>query len=91
LSRDEADEQLKALGITLPERHGKGDPFADLDEDTKAKAQAIQDQVKDGSLSRDEADEQLKALGITLPERHGKGDPFADLDEDTKAKAQAIQ
>ncbi|MCM3791294.1 hypothetical protein M3221_23450 [Domibacillus indicus] len=92
---EEAQTQLKELGVTLPdkaERGDRGNLFADLDMDTKAKVEAIMDKEKAGTITLEEAQTQLKELGVTLPdkaERGGKGDLFADLDADTKAKAEA--
>lgn len=92
---DEAQTQLKELGVTLPDRAdkgdrgGKGDLFADLDTDTKAKAEAIMEKAKAGTITFEEAQTQLKELGVTLPDK-GDHDMFADLDADTKAKAEAI-
>jgi hypothetical protein len=96
ITREEAKTQLNALGVTLPERGEKGrkDGFlANLDEATKAKAQAIFEKEKAGTITREEAKTQLSALGVTLPERGGIGgkDKFlTNLDEATKTKAQAI-
>jgi len=104
ITKEEAQTQLQALGIELPEmgeRQGKGNrhgnPFADLDEETQTQAKAIMDELKDGTLTKEEAQTQLQALGIELPEmgeRQGKGNrhgnPFADLDEETQTQAKAI-
>ena len=97
---EEAQTQLKDLGVTLPDRAGKGDRggkgdlFADLDADTKTKAEAIMKKAKEGTITFEEAQTQLKDLGVTLPDRADKGGKggnlFADLDADTKAKAEAI-
>jgi hypothetical protein len=88
--KEELKTQLAELGVTLPERANKGDRFANLDEETKAKAEAIMEQKKAGTITQEEAKTQLEALGVTLPERANKGDRFANLDEETKAKAEAI-
>ncbi|MCH4826345.1 hypothetical protein [Planococcus halocryophilus] len=104
ITKEEAQTQLQALGIELPEMgelQGKGNrhgnPFADLDEETQTQAKAIMDELKDGTLTKEEAQTQLQALGIELPEmgeRQGKGNrhgnPFADLDEETQTQAKAI-
>lgn len=97
LTFEEAQTQLKELGVALPDRAekgGKGDLFADLDADTKMKAEAIMKKAKEGTLTFEEAQTQLKDLGVTLPDRAEKGGKagnlFADLDADTKAKAEAI-
>ncbi|OLN22201.1 hypothetical protein BTO30_10655 [Domibacillus antri] len=93
ITHDEGKEQLAALGLELPERGGhrnhggKGDFLAGLDEETKAKAEAILEQKREGTITEEEAAAQLEAIGVTLPERV---DPFADLDDETKAKAEAI-
>lgn len=92
---EEAQTQLKELGVTLPDRAekggrgDKGDLFADLDADTKAKAEAIMEKAKEGTITFEETQTQLEELGVTLPDKGGH-DMFADLDADTKAKAEAI-
>ena len=83
-------EELEALGVTVPEKGDKQDLFAGLDEDVKAKAEAILNQEKADTLTREEAQAQLEDLGVSLPEKREKQDLFADLDEATKEKAQAI-
>lgn len=95
ITKEEAQTQLQALGIELPEmgeRQGKGNrhgnPFADLDEETQTQAKAIMDELKDGTLTNEEAQAQLEALGIEAPEL--KGDRFADLDEETRTQVEAI-
>lgn len=93
LTREDAQKQLAELGVDLPSKRGSmhGERFANLDEATKEKAQAIMDKVKDGSLTREDAQKQLAELGVQLPARGGKHvDPFANLDNATKAKAQDI-
>ncbi|WP_050183874.1 hypothetical protein [Domibacillus robiginosus] len=89
---EEAQTQLKELGVTLPDKGDKAGMFADLDADTKAKAEAIMDKVKAGTLTFEEAQTQLKELGVTLPEKDGDkaADLLASLDADTKAKAQKL-
>ncbi|MDQ0244711.1 polyhydroxyalkanoate synthesis regulator phasin [Bacillus fengqiuensis] len=96
LTHEEAQTQLADLGVELPAKGDKGpreDLFADLDDATKEKAQAIMEKVKDGSLTREEAQTQLADLGVELPAKGDKGpreDLFAGLDDATKEKAQAI-
>ncbi|OAH54758.1 hypothetical protein AWH48_09250 [Domibacillus aminovorans] len=82
--------KLTDLGVDLPEKGAKGNLFAGLDDETKAKAEAIMEQKKAGTITEDEAKTQLKALGVTFSERGEKGDPFANLDDETKAKAGVI-
>ena len=71
----------------------KHDPFANLDNATKAKVKTIFDQERAGTLTKDQVKMQLEALGIKAPERPegqpGK-DPFANLDDATKEKVKAI-
>ena len=83
ISKEEADKQLKALGVELPKHHDMGDIFANLDEQTKAKAIKIIQNVKSGKITREEAQKQLKALGVEMPMHHGK-EKFEKLDEETK-------
>lgn len=99
--KDELRTELSKLGVTLPEHNGKGKGskegrFDNLDEETKAKAEAILKNAKSGVITREEAKSQLEQLGITMPERakHGekveKVDFLANLDAETKAKAQQL-
>ena len=96
LTHEEAQTQLANLGVELPAKGDKGprgDMFANLDDATKEKAQAIVEKMKDGSLTHEEAHTQLADLGIELPAKGDKGpreDLFAGLDDATKEKAQAI-
>jgi hypothetical protein len=96
ITHEEAKAQLKALGVNVPERGGEGkkaDLFASLDDATKAKAEAILEKEKAGTITKEEAKTQLEELGVTLPERGNKGqkeDLFANLDDETKAKAQEL-
>ena len=89
ISKEEADKQLKALGVELPKHHDMGDIFANLDEQTKAKAIKIIQNVKSGKITREEAQKQLKALGVEMPMHHGK-EKFEKLDEETKTKAKEL-
>ncbi|MGE7090301.1 hypothetical protein ACQKII_02330, partial [Lysinibacillus sp. NPDC048646] len=88
LTQEEANTQLKELGVTLPDHTfiGKGDKFANLDDETNTQVQEIMKQVKDGSLTQEEANTQLKELGVTVPDHTfiEKGDKFANLDDETK-------
>lgn len=91
--KEELRTQLAKLGVTLPERGEKGDRFANLDDATKAKAEAIIEKEKAGSITHEEAKTQLEKLGVTFSEKGNKGkkeDFLADLDSATKEKAQAI-
>jgi hypothetical protein len=96
ITREEAKTKLSALGVKLPERGGKGgkDNFlSNLDEASKAKAQAIFEKEKAGTLTHDEAKTQLEALGVTLPthgDKREKADILANLDDATKAKAKEL-
>jgi hypothetical protein len=100
ISSEEARTQLAALGVILPERGGhgprggKGDRFANLDEATRTKAQAIMDKIKAGTITHEEAKTQLEALGITGRDKHEDKVKtnilLENLDEATKAKAQAL-
>ena len=74
----------------MPERGGKIDKFAGLDEETKAKVQTIMEQQKSGTLTAEEAQTQLAELGVEMPERRGKMDILSGLDEETKEKAQEL-
>jgi hypothetical protein len=88
--KDELKTQMAKLGVTLPER---GNRFANLDEATKTKAEAIVKKEKAGTITHEEAKSQLEALGVTLTERGHKGskqDLLDNLDDETKAKAQDL-
>ncbi|MGG0656992.1 hypothetical protein [Rummeliibacillus pycnus] len=86
LTKEEADKQLKSLGVSFPKHH-KADMFGKLDDKTKAKVIEIMKKVKDGTLTKEEADKQLKALGVSFPKHHEK---FKPLNNETKAKAKAL-
>lgn len=91
--KEQLKTQLADLGVTLPERSEKENRFANLDEDTKEKAEAIMEKEKAGTITHEEAKTQLEEMGVTLPERKGKGkmgEIFNNLDDATKAKAEAI-
>ncbi|WP_139339572.1 hypothetical protein [Bacillus dakarensis] len=88
--KEELRAQLSNLGVNLPERGEKGKLFANLDEATKEKAEALFEQQKAGTITHEEAEAQLEELGVTFRERVGKDNPFATLDEATKEKADAI-
>lgn len=93
LSHEDAQKQLSELGVDLPFGRGgmHGSPFANLDDATKEKVQAIMDKVKNGTLSHKDAQKQLSELGVEPPARAGKPiDLFTNLDDATKAKAQDI-
>ncbi|MCG3085403.1 MULTISPECIES: hypothetical protein [unclassified Anoxybacillus] len=89
---EELKTNLASLGVTFPE---KGDKFsrllANLDENTKAKAQAIFEKQKAGEITREQARQQLEALGISFPKKGDKlNELLTNLDENTKAKAQEL-
>lgn len=88
LTKEEAEKQLKALGVSFPKHH-RGEMFANLDDKTKAQVKEIMQKVKTGSITKEEAEKQLKALGVTFP-KHPRGDKFAKLDDNTKAKVKEI-
>ena len=93
LTREDAQTQLAELGVDLPIGRGgmHGSLFANLDDATKEKVQAIMEKVKDGSLTREDAQKQLSELGVEAPVRGSKHvDLFANLDDATKEKAQDI-
>jgi hypothetical protein len=87
ITREEAKTQLSALGVTLPEHGGKGgkggkDNFlSNLDEATKAKAQAIFDKEKAGTITHEEAKTQLEALGVSVPTRGDKWTSVNKIDD----------
>jgi hypothetical protein len=88
--KEELRAQLAKIGVTLPEKGGRGDRFANLDDATKAKAEAIVEKQRAGTITNEEAKSQLEALGVTVPVRGFKGDHFANLDDATKTKVEAI-
>jgi ribonuclease BN (tRNA processing enzyme) len=91
--KEELKAQLAKLGVTLPERGEKGERFANLDDETKAKAEAIIEKEKAGTITHEEAKAELQELGVTFPEHGGKGkkaDIFANLDDETKTKVEVI-
>ncbi|OLS39260.1 hypothetical protein BTR25_12715 [Bacillus sp. MRMR6] len=54
-----------------PERGNPDDMFANLDEETKAQAQKMIDQVNGGTLSIEEARQQLAEMGVEFMESGG--------------------
>ncbi|WP_102692137.1 hypothetical protein [Rummeliibacillus pycnus] len=88
LTKEEAEKQLKALGISFP-KHPKAEMFSKLDDKTKTKVKEIMKKVKDGSLTKEDAEKQLKALGISFP-KHPRAEMFSKLDDKTKAKVKEI-
>ncbi|MFL0363316.1 hypothetical protein ACH0BF_09850 [Pseudobacillus sp. 179-B 2D1 NHS] len=87
---DQLKSDLVELGVKIPERGDKGDLFANLDQATKKKTEAIMEKERAGTITREEAHVQLEKLGVKMPERGDKGDLFANLDEATKKKAEAL-
>ena len=79
--------ELAKLGVKPHEHKHKDSMFANLDEESKAKAYEIMHKWKDGTLSQEEAKEQLAKLGVELPQHHEK---FENLDEKTKAQVYVI-
>lgn len=67
-----------------------GDMFADLDEASQEKAQAIMEQEKAGTITREEAETQLTEQGVELPRKGELRDMFEDLDDETKEKAEVL-
>ncbi|WP_099353090.1 hypothetical protein [Fredinandcohnia onubensis] len=87
---DELKASLSDIGVELPEKGIRGDMFADMDEVTQEKAQAIMEQEKAGTITREEAEAQLTELGVELPRKGEHRDMFEDLDAETKEKAEAL-
>lgn len=79
--------ELAKLGVTPHKHKHKDSMFANLDEESKAKAYEIMHKWKDGTLSHEEAKAQLAKLGVELPQHHEK---FENLDEKTKAQIYVI-
>lgn len=96
LTKTEAQTQLTELGVELPskgEKEGRGEFLADLDDETKEKAQSIIDEERAGNITQEEAQTQLAELGVELPTKGDKGDHddfLAGLDDAKKEKAQTI-
>ena len=59
LTQEEANSQLEALGVSLPDHngHGKGAQFDNLDDETKEEVETLMEEAK----------EQLDELGVDLP------------------------
>ncbi|MFJ7731669.1 hypothetical protein ACIQXF_07210, partial [Lysinibacillus sp. NPDC097231] len=57
LTQEEANTQLKELGVSLPSHTEKGDKFANLDDETKKEVTKLIEQAKI----------QLEELGVDLP------------------------
>ncbi len=69
ITREEAHQQLKALGVSFPKHH-KHEQFNKLDEPTKTKVKKIIENVKAGTITKEDAHKQLKALGVEFPNHH---------------------
>ena len=74
ITRDEAHQQLKSLGIELS-KHPRHEMFKNLDENTKVKVKKIIENVKSGAITKEEAQKQLKALGVEFP-KHPRHEMF---------------
>ena len=88
LTKEEARQQLKALGVSFP-KHPRAEMFAKLDDKTKTQVKEIMKKVKDGSLTKEEAHQKLKALGVSFP-KHPRAEMFAKLDDKTKTQVKVI-
>ncbi|MDF2606215.1 MAG: mgtE intracellular domain protein [Bacillales bacterium] len=62
ITHEEAQKQLKDIGVEMPVRGEKADPFANLDSETKAKAQSIMENAR----------KEISKLGVNLPVRGGR-------------------
>jgi hypothetical protein len=56
-------------GQNRPEMSNQGAMFADLDEETREKVQAIMEQQRAGTITQEEAQAQLAELGVEFPVR----------------------
>lgn len=86
ISSEEANEQLKELGVEVTDEHDE--KLEGLDDVTKEQAKEIINKMKSGEITKEEADQKLKELGVSLPE-DGKN-PLSDLDEETREKAKSL-
>ena len=74
----------------------RGDMFADLDDETKEKAESIMEQQQNGTITQEQAQAQLAELGVELPTGGpggtggNRGDMFGDLDDETREIVQSI-
>lgn len=91
LTKEQAQEQLKALGIEgLRDKAGfKGQ--TKMSDEVKEKVTAIRENLKNGTITQEEAQEQLKALGIERPvDKDGLKDR-PELSDEVKQKLDAIK
>lgn len=98
ITKEEAQEKLEALGVELPpskrHHHGmKGQPFADVDEETRAQIKEIFEQVKSGDLTKEEAQQQLEELGVDIsfgmkiPHEHKTNENSSNTEEEQQETA----
>ncbi|QHT47825.1 hypothetical protein M662_15480 [Bacillus sp. SB49] len=85
ITEDEAVDQLKEQGF-----HRGGHGFEALDEETKAKVDAIRDQVEAGEMTEEEARDQMEALGLKGP-HHGKGGFMENLTDEQKQVMEEVR
>lgn len=87
LTTEEANEQLKELGVEVPDEHHE--KLEGLDEETKEQAKEILDKMKSGEITKEEARKKLKELGVSVPEQE-ENNPLSNLDEETREKAESL-
>ncbi|MGN7403313.1 hypothetical protein ACTHO0_26030 [Cytobacillus praedii] len=82
-------DELKALGLTVPDQVDKNEYLANLDAATKEKLEAIAEKLKTQRLTSEEALE-LRKQRINLPKQENATDKFINIDAVTRAKAKEI-
>ena len=85
LTREQAQEQLKSLGIEGLKGNFKDHP--QMSDEAKEKVKALREDLKNGTLTQEQAQEQLKALGIQRPVDKDR----PELSDEVKQKLQTIQ
>ncbi len=87
LTREQAQEQLKSLGVEGFKGNFKERP--QMSDEAKEKVKALREELKNGTITQEQAQEQLKSLGIEGFKGDFKG--RTEMSDEVKAKVQAIR
>jgi uncharacterized membrane protein len=91
LSEEEAQAQLDALDIQLPDDFLTHVRFEDLDEETKSALSEIREQFVAGNLTEEEAQKKVEALGLDFDAKMLSRGPHEQLTDEQKAQLDAIR
>lgn len=91
LTEEEAQAQLDALDVQLPDDFLTHVRFEDLDEETKAALSEIWEQFAAGNLTEEEAQKKVEALGLDFNAKMLFRGPHEQLTDEQKAQLDAIR